>query len=65
MSVYSLGLGLPFVLICAGASSLLNRLSWFTAHQRVVNLVVGLFIVIIGFLLMADLFTRLSNALAF
>lgn len=65
MVVYSLGLGLPFVAICAGASTLMNRLKWFTAHQRGVNIVVGLFLIVVGFLMIADLFSRLAGVLNF
>ena len=60
LGVYSLGLGLPFVLVCAGASTLLARMAWFTRHRRGVNLVIGLFLVGVGFLLIADLFAKLA-----
>ena len=60
LGVYSLGLGIPFVLVCAGASTLLTRMSWFTRHQRGVNTVIGLFLIGVGFLMIADLFSRLA-----
>jgi len=60
MAVYSIGLGIPFVLVCAGASAVMNRLKWFMAHQRGVNIGVGIFLIIVGFLMIADLFHWLS-----
>jgi len=61
LSVYSLGLGIPFILVCAGASTLLNRLKWFITHQRIVNMVVGLFLVVVGILMITDLMYRLAS----
>ena len=58
--VYSMGLGLPFVLVCAGASALAERLAWVTRHQRGVNIVVGAFMIVVGFLMIANLFVRLA-----
>jgi cytochrome c-type biogenesis protein len=63
LSVYTLGLGLPFVLVCAGASVLLRRLAWFPRHQRAVNAVVGGALMIIGFLMISNLLERLSSSL--
>ncbi len=60
MVVYSLGLGIPFVLVCAGASAVANRLKWFTAHQKGVNIAVGVFLVVVGFLMISDLFSRIA-----
>ena len=60
MVVYSLGLGLPFVLVCAGAGWIGSRMKWFMAHQRGVNIVVGLFLIIVGFLMITDLFSLLA-----
>jgi len=60
MIVYSIGLGLPFVLVCGGAGSLLNRFKWFLNHQKAVNIVVGIFLIVVGFLMIADLFSRLA-----
>ncbi len=61
MVVFSLGLGIPFVLVCAGASTVAKRLTWFTAHQRAVNIVVGLILVVVGFLMISDLFSKLAG----
>lgn len=61
LAVYSLGLGIPFVLICAGASSLMNRLSWFVTHRRGVNIIVGSFLIVVGFLMISNLLNRLAG----
>lgn len=58
--VYALGLGLPFVLVCAGASGLTRRLSWFARHHRAVSAVSGALLVAVGFLMVADLLPRLA-----
>ena len=60
MVVYSLGLGIPFVLVCAGADMVMKKLTWFVAHRRQVDIVVGLFLIVVGFLMIADLFSRLA-----
>jgi len=63
--VYSLGLGIPFVLVCAGASSVMNRLTWFVTHRRAVNIVVGTFLIVVGFLMISNLFDRLAGLMPF
>jgi len=62
--VYSVGLGLPFVLVCAGVGSLAGRLSWFVKHQRGVNIVIGLLLIGVGFLLIANLSDKLAAWMA-
>jgi len=61
LAVYSLGLGLPFILVCAGASSVMNKLQWFVTHRKGVNIVVGAFLIIVGFLMISNLLTRLAG----
>ena len=60
MVVFSIGLGLPFILVCAGAGWVVNRLKWFMAHQKGVNIAIGVFLIVVGFLMIADLFSRLA-----
>jgi cytochrome c-type biogenesis protein len=61
MVVYCLGLGIPFVAVCAGTAGLAARLRWLAAHQGGVSIVVGLLLIVVGFLMMADLFSRLAS----
>jgi cytochrome c-type biogenesis protein len=65
LAVYTLGLGLPFILVSAGLTSLTARLRWFQRHHRGVNLVTGLVLVVIGFLMISNLFARLAGLAAF
>ncbi|MDR0782483.1 MAG: cytochrome c biogenesis protein CcdA [Propionibacteriaceae bacterium] len=60
MVVYSLGLGIPFILVCAGADWVTSRMKWFLTHQKAVNIVVGLCLVVVGFLMITNLFSRLA-----
>lgn len=62
--VYSLGLGIPFVLVSAGAVGVARRLRWFVRHARAVGVATGLVLVVVGFLMIADLFSRLSAGTA-
>jgi cytochrome c-type biogenesis protein len=64
MVVFSLGLGLPLVLIAAGATAMKNRLSWFVRHHRVVNIVSGVLLIILGFVIIADLLGPLTSMIA-
>ncbi|GAA1398954.1 cytochrome c biogenesis CcdA family protein [Luteococcus peritonei] len=58
---YCLGLGIPFVAVALGASWVSARLSWLTRHESAVQLVSGALLVITGFLVVTDQFSRLSG----
>lgn len=58
---YSLGLGLPFVLVAVGAESLTRRLSWLRRHHDAVSFVAGLLLVALGFLMITDRFGQLAG----
>ena len=58
--VYSLGLGIPFVLAGLGVGRLTGALKWLRQHTRTVNLVSGILLVAVGLLLVTDQFFRLS-----
>jgi cytochrome c-type biogenesis protein len=59
--VYILGLGLPFVALCGGATSLAGRLGWFVRHHQGVSRATGGMLVAVGFLMIANLFSRLAG----
>lgn len=59
--VYALGLGLPFVLVALGADAVRRRLAWFTRHEAVVSVVTGGLLVVVGFLMITNLFVSLSR----
>ncbi|MEL4358835.1 MULTISPECIES: cytochrome c biogenesis CcdA family protein [unclassified Luteococcus] len=57
---YSLGLGLPFVAVALGAGWVSEKLAWFTRHETAVQLVSGALLVLTGFLVITNQFSRLS-----
>jgi cytochrome c-type biogenesis protein len=62
--VYSLGLGLPFLLVGIGADRLVRSLGWVRRHYRVIAGVSGGLLVTVGVLLMTGLFQRFIAPLA-
>jgi cytochrome c-type biogenesis protein len=59
--VYSLGLGIPFLLIGAGVTKLLGALRFFSRHYRGFAAVSGLLLVTMGVLLVSGLWTQLLS----
>lgn len=62
---YAAGLAVPFVLVAVGATSISDRLRWFREHERLVSLVTGGLLVLVGFLMVTNLFARLSAYVPF
>jgi cytochrome c-type biogenesis protein len=58
--VYSLGLGVPFILAGLGISKLTSVLGWFRKHMRTVNMVSGGILVLVGFLFVTNQVFQLS-----
>jgi cytochrome c-type biogenesis protein len=58
---YALGLGVPFVLLAAGLGGARRVARWFSAHIRVVNLVGGTLVILMGMALASGLFARLPE----
>jgi cytochrome c-type biogenesis protein len=58
--VYSLGLGVPFLLAGIGVSRLTGAVSWLRVHTRTINLVSGALLVIVGLLFVTDQLFQLS-----
>lgn len=61
LGVYSFGLGLPFVLVALGADAVRQKLSWFTRHELAVSLVTGGLLMVVGFLMITNLFVQLNR----
>lgn len=57
---YSLGLGVPFLLVAVGADSIARRLGWFQRHQRAVSVTSGVLLALLGLLMLTDHFGRLA-----
>jgi cytochrome c-type biogenesis protein len=58
---YALGLGVPFILLAAGLGGARRVARWFSAHIRVVNLVGGTLVILMGLALASGLFVRLPE----
>lgn len=50
---YCLGLGIPFVLAALGFGRFMRALSWFRRHQRLVSIVGGSLLIVVGVLLVS------------
>lgn len=61
MLAYCVGLGLPIVLVAIGAVEVNGRLGWFKRHHVAVSLVSGGLLIVIGFLMITNLFARLAS----
>ena len=61
--VYSLGLGIPFVLLALGYARANNAFSWLRRHSRGVELVGGGILVAMGVLMISGLWLRLFTPL--
>jgi cytochrome c-type biogenesis protein len=60
---YAMGLGIPFILVAIGATAANRRLVWFRKHEAGVSLVTGAMLILVGFLMITNLFVKLSGAL--
>jgi len=58
LAVYSLGLGLPFLLVGLGADRLVKRLGWVRKHYRAIAGFSGALLVTVGILMMTGLFSQ-------
>ncbi|AKT51009.1 cytochrome c biogenesis CcdA family protein [Arsenicicoccus sp. oral taxon 190] len=58
---FSLGLGIPFVLVAMGATEITTRLGWLRRHEMALSLVSGAMLVLIGFAMVTDIFGKLSG----
>ncbi|MBT1071573.1 cytochrome c biogenesis CcdA family protein [Pelotalea chapellei] len=59
--LYSLGLGIPFLLSSLAMNQFLSIFNRFKKHIRIFEVVTGLFLIIIGILLYSNWLTRLSG----
>lgn len=65
LSVYSLGLGIPFMLVAWGLSRFYGFFDAIKPHMGKINLMSGLLLVVIGLLIATDQFTWLAGKLNF
>jgi cytochrome c-type biogenesis protein len=62
---YSLGLGVPFLLVAGGFGSVRRGLDWVRLHIRAVNTVGGTLVIVMGLLLLSGQLTRLNQLFNF
>ncbi len=60
LAVYTFGLGIPFLLVAAGAERALRRMRQVGRWMREVEFVSGLLLVLVGILIFTDRFTQLN-----
>jgi cytochrome c-type biogenesis protein len=60
---YSLGLGIPFLLIALGFGWAATTVAWVKRHIRVINIVGGAVLVVIGVLMVSGLWSQLMSSL--
>jgi cytochrome c-type biogenesis protein len=59
--VYSIGLGIPFLITSLALNTFLHHMPKVTKHMKVITTISGLVLIAIGVLLVTDRFTELSN----
>jgi cytochrome c-type biogenesis protein len=62
---YSLGLGVPFLLVAGGFGSVRRGLDWVRVHLKAVNAVGGTLVIVMGLLLLSGQLTRLNQLFNF
>jgi len=61
--VYSLGLGIPFLLIALGFGWASRSVAFFRRHIRAVNLIGGVLLIVLGVLMVTGVWTLLMSSL--
>jgi cytochrome c-type biogenesis protein len=60
---YSLGLGVPFLLLGVGVQRLMGAMQWVRRHYTAISVVSGSLLVAVGVLLATGMFTRVVSPL--
>ena len=61
MVAYCLGLGVPIVAVALGPAGVTRRFDWFRRHHAGVSLLSGGLLVVVGFLMITNLFAKLAG----
>jgi cytochrome c-type biogenesis protein len=61
--VYCIGLGIPFLLVALGLNWVTGSVAWLKRHIRVINVVGGSFLILIGLLMVSGVWQILVNQL--
>ena len=62
--IYSLGLAIPFIVSALLIDYLKNAFNWIKKHYNVINIISGVFLIIIGFLMAIGKFEQLMGLLS-
>jgi cytochrome c-type biogenesis protein len=65
LAVYSLGLGIPFLMTSLGVNRFLSFYAKFRAHMHTMEVAAGVIMIILGIMIMTNQFTRLAGYLSF
>ncbi|MSO21219.1 MAG: cytochrome c biogenesis protein CcdA [Acidobacteria bacterium] len=65
LAVYSLGLGVPFLMTSLGVNRFLKFYQRFRVHMHRMEVAAGIIMIILGFMIMTNQFTRLAGYLSF
>jgi cytochrome c-type biogenesis protein len=65
LTAYSLGLGIPFLLAAAGLGNISGLLRRYSRHLRYISVVTGLFLIVIGLMLLTNTMTRFAAVASF
>jgi len=61
LSVYSAGLGIPFLITALGVERFLHVSTFFKRHYKAIEIISGLLLIIVGLLILTDDLTRITN----
>lgn len=61
MVAYCLGLGLPIIAVALGSARVTRHFDWFRRHHVAISLATGALLVIVGFLIVTNMFSRLAG----
>lgn len=60
---YCLGLGIPFLLVALGLNWVTGSVAWLKRHIRVINIVGGALLILVGLLMVSGLWTMFISSL--
>lgn len=61
--IYSLGLGIPFIATALALNRLINTFNWIKKNYRVISIISGLLLIVMGVLLATNQFVYIGNVL--
>ena len=62
-AVYCLGLGVPFLLVALGLNWATGSVNWLKRHIRIINMIGGVMLILVGIVMVSGLWTVLMSSL--